>query len=96
MVKKPVVKPKPDPSEPNYWFKAKKYGWGWYPASREGWLVTGVGIILYFFAFTHATKSMDANPAIGWSWYGVCIALILGLILICYRTGEPPRWRWGK
>ena len=28
------------------WFKAKNYGWGWYPASREGWLVTGAYLLI--------------------------------------------------
>ena len=26
--------------ENKFWFKRKKYGWGWRPASYEGWAVT--------------------------------------------------------
>jgi hypothetical protein len=24
------------------WFKAKNYGWGWYPITWQGWLITGL------------------------------------------------------
>ncbi len=39
-----------DPTKPNqkYWFKAKEYGWGWYPSSRQGWLV----MLVWLLAFT--------------------------------------------
>ena len=34
------------------WFKAKKYGYGWYPATWQGWLVilvylTILGLLIY-------------------------------------------------
>lgn len=33
-----------------FWFRAKEYGWGWYPATWEGWLVLLVFIALWIFA----------------------------------------------
>lgn len=27
-------------SKNKLWFKAKNYGWGWYPVTWEGWTVT--------------------------------------------------------
>ena len=32
--------------EKTIWFKAKEYGWGWYPFTWEGWTVTGVYVAL--------------------------------------------------
>ena len=31
---------------PKYWFEPKKYGWGFVPATTEGWLATLVLLIL--------------------------------------------------
>jgi predicted GH43/DUF377 family glycosyl hydrolase len=28
-----------------FWFRAKEYGWGWYPATWEGWLVLHHGLL---------------------------------------------------
>jgi len=28
------------------WFKAKQYGWGWYPARWQGWLIV-IGFIIF-------------------------------------------------
>lgn len=32
-------------SSPKPWFARKKFGWGWGPASWQGWLVTGLYVI---------------------------------------------------
>ena len=29
-----------------YWFKRKLYGWGWTPATWQGWLVLAVFVVL--------------------------------------------------
>lgn len=82
------------------WFRAKNYGWGWYPITWQGWFIT--------FAFA----GFSAGGAIAFSklleldpedallltcsfllWTGLNIMLI---IAICYKTGEKPSWRWGS
>lgn len=85
------------------WFRAKRYGWGWYPVSWQGWVVT----ILYAFvlalsvgrasnyALEHAPDglSLVAPLALHILW----IAFLIGtLIAICYKTGEEPGWSWGQ
>jgi hypothetical protein len=69
------------------WFKAKHYGWGWYPCSWEGWLVVFTWAILFFF-------SIDS---LGMEWFKNLIVIILFtavLIWISYKKGEKPRWKW--
>jgi len=77
------------------WFKAKSYGWGWYPASWEGWLVmvlyiaVVVSLLVVMGAASHSvgdTLITFALPFIG---------LTSLLISISYFTGEMPGWRWG-
>jgi hypothetical protein len=72
-----------------YWFRAKRYGWGWgRPLTWEGWTVLAGYLALVL-----------APLAMGESGAGLSVAAaVIGaplLLLVCYRKGEPPKWRWG-
>jgi len=71
------------------WFRAKCYGWGWYPCSWEGWLVLFIWGILFAFG----VAKMDHEWLKNLFFIFVFTAI---LIYICYKKGEKPRWRWGK
>lgn len=71
------------------WFKAKCFGWGWYPCSLEGWLVLLVWAIL----FVLSVIKMDHE----WLKNLLFIFIITGILIwVCWKTGEKPRWRWGR
>ncbi len=80
-----------------YWFVRKTYGWGWTPASWQGWAVLGIytGALVSLFMRldenTYSAREMIFQfilPAAG-------ITLVLGLVT--WLKGEvPPRWQWGK
>jgi len=77
-----------------YWFKRKLYGWGWVPATWQGWLTLAVFVFVLarlIVPFSHsAPKSSDTI------WFLVEILLwVAALILVCYLKGEPPQWQWG-
>lgn len=78
-----------------YWFKAKIYGWGWTPATCQGWVVTGVYIIL---AILISSSVNDTTPEQDIILRVVLPMLLLTslLIFIAYRKGEKPHWQWGK
>ena len=72
------------------WFKSKSFGWGWTPCSIEGWLVTIAFIsALIILAFT--LREDNTTSFLLW-----LVSLMAVLIIICYKKGEKPRWRWGK
>jgi hypothetical protein len=75
--------------ETNYWFLAKRYGWGWgLPVTWQGWLAT----ILYVVALV-ITVSLLSTQII---YLSIALAIESGLmILVCYLKGEPPSWHWG-
>ncbi len=78
-----------------YWFKRKLYGWGWTPATREGWLVT-LGFVALVFALV---SNVDKNSSGKEVLFGVIIpvwVLIFAFIFIAYKKGEKPRWQWGN
>jgi hypothetical protein len=99
-----------DHKQPTLWFKARRYGWGWTPASAEGWIVTIVAAIAlvagnYVIATlarpVSGTGSIDdLMPRLSGSVLTAAVlgwnALVLGpATWICWKTGERPRWRWG-
>ena len=79
-------------TERKYWFPAKRYGWGWgAPTCWQGWLVVVVFVALL------AAGSFIFPPDIERaSYFAYVFVLFAFLIGVCWRTGEPPRWRWGK
>lgn len=78
------------------WFKAKTYGWGWYPSTWQGWLILLAYIgLLYFPFFYMYSKSKPINEILI-NFIPRITILTLLLIIICLRTGEKPRWQWGE
>lgn len=78
------------------WFKAKLYGWGWYPATWEGWLCLFAYIVLMMFVALRAESMYSYEIDALISVIPVAVVLTVLLLFICYKTGEKPRWRWGK
>ncbi len=78
----------------NIWFKRKKYGWGWTPASKEGWLVVLIYlVVLAIYPLLAELGVLSFEPAI----FGVIFLFAtVPLIAISYKKGEPPSWRWGE
>jgi uncharacterized membrane protein YhaH (DUF805 family) len=71
------------------WFKRKLYGWGWTPATWEGWLI----ILLWIIILVSLVQTMDHE------WFKNIIFIIIMtsiLIFICYKKGEKPKWQWGQ
>ena len=77
---------------PNYWFPAKRYGWGWgIPTTWQGWVV----LVLYSALMLGGSLMLlPRSGPIAFIFY--TFALTAVLIGICYLKGEPPAWRWGK
>jgi hypothetical protein len=79
-----------------YWFKAKYYGWGWYPSSWQGGLVMLIFILLIIFNAIRIDSQQHSvsNFLINFIPQTILFAIIL--IIIAWQTGEMPKWRWGK
>jgi hypothetical protein len=78
------------------WFKEKSYGWGWQPASWEGWVVLLAYIIacIKTFVFLDRRSHSGSDTLINFAPLFIIYSVIL--LAICYKTGAKPRWRWGK
>jgi hypothetical protein len=78
------------------WFKAKRYGWGWTPASTEGWVVTGL-YIFFLIAWFFGQDPLDRSAGGVINDYLPRFIFLTGLfLLIAYKKGEKPTWNWGN
>jgi uncharacterized membrane protein YhaH (DUF805 family) len=79
------------PAKAPYWFRAKRYGWGWgLPTSWQGWLVTLCYVALIGLGFALFPPASQTAEFILY-----VVGLTVLLIAVCWVKGEPPRWRWG-
>ncbi len=77
------------------WFKAKHYGYGWYPASWEGWAVTGGFVVFLLLPQIAVPQNID-DRLFALLYFPYAAILTTLLLWICVKTGEKARWRWGK
>lgn len=76
-----------------YWFKRKLYGFGWTPATRAGFgvtllfLVVLLGVVLAYEWYPELVSETALITCL--------IAATLLFLLVVYKTGESPRWQWG-
>jgi hypothetical protein len=78
------------------WFRAKRYGYGWYPSSWQGWLVLLVYLVDVIGASLLIDKKSHSVSDTLMDWFPIMFVLTIILIVICYRTGEKARWNWGR
>jgi hypothetical protein len=72
------------------WFKRKRYGWGWYPSTWQGWITM---LLFTIYIIILALCVMPLNPII--YFIGIILGVII-LIGICFKFGEKPKWSWGN
>ncbi len=77
------------------WFKRKRYGWGWTPATWQGWAVL-VGYLVLVLVFAATIDKTSPPREIFATFVLPSLVLTVTLIRICYRKGESPRWQWGN
>ena len=77
------------------WFKSKRYiGWGWYPATWQGWLILAVYLILAISLAAHVPDDTASIGQVVGKFLLPLFALTGLLIFVCYKTGEKPVWHW--
>jgi len=79
------------PKPTDFWFHAKRYGWGWgLPATWQGWVV----MILWLGAVAVAVYLLRHQHPFAFAAVLGCATALYSWV--CYATGEPPKWRWGE
>ncbi|MEX0791171.1 MAG: hypothetical protein WD178_10390 [Actinomycetota bacterium] len=80
-----------------YWFKRRRYGYGFMPVTWQGWAaVVGYMIVVIGMAsaFLVAPEEVAAKEA---GFFAIFfVTATSGLILLSLSKGPRPRWRWGS
>lgn len=77
-----------------YWFKRRRYGWGYTPVAWQGWLAVVLLLVLTLAPTLWIGDAMSGWVIVGWlAWIVVVLA---GFVALTFRTGPPARWRWGR
>lgn len=80
--------------EKKLWFKAKRYGYGWYPSSWQGWAVIAVYLgLMVILSLQIDTPHPNSQMLVRFLLPGIVLTIVL--VAVAYAKGEPARWRWG-
>jgi hypothetical protein len=80
-----------------FWFKRRRYGWGWMPCTWQGWVTVAVfiGIVVIGSKTILPAKPAQPSPREWTVFFGLNLAAVLFLIIVALVKGPIPRWRWG-
>ena len=79
-----------------YWFKRKQYGVGWTPNTWQGWLVIGAAVALIVGNIFRFEQAGYPETAVISQVVLPAFAITTVLVVICFKTGEPLKWSWGR
>lgn len=78
------------------WFRAKKYGWGWTPATWQGWfsVIVYVAVIVRFAFILNEREHSGSDFLMNFVLFAAIPTLLL--TWLCHEKGEKPHWSWGE
>ena len=82
----------------SYWFKRRRYGYGWIPVVWQGWavLVAFAAIIIAAAIYLLPDKPTAPSSLQIVTFLLVLLSALFLLIGISLAKGPAPHWRWGK
>ena len=85
-------------SSSKYWFKRRRYGWGWTPVAWQGWTSLAVALVLLVAAAFMILPVKPEQPTATeiWLFLGVVALDIGAVVALSIAKGPKPHWRWGK
>jgi hypothetical protein len=78
-----------------YWFKRRAYGWGWVPATWQGWLTLLVFLGIFLWLFVPFVNGLEPTGTETFWFLTKMLIWAAALIGVSYLMGEPPKWQWG-
>lgn len=80
-----------------YWFKRRRYGYGWTPVTWQGWLSIVIFLAVVMigsYILEDTPRNTLSSEAITYLSF-IALATIL-LIIVSTKKGPSPKWRWGS
>lgn len=80
-----------------YWFKRRRYGYGWTPVTAQGWGIVIGYLVLVMLASLSINDVPQDTFTLEVAFFLMFVAVLTSfLITISYKMGPPPKWRWGS
>lgn len=82
-----------------YWFKPKRYGYGFYPISWQGWIATFGLLMLVLVSGSINNLFIEPGPDKSQTLrfiLDIIVLSTLATLLFEKKMQEPLKWRWGK
>jgi hypothetical protein len=67
------------------WFRQRRYGLGFTPASWPGWVLTGAYVAV---VFVLGTTLAESQPAVFWTVFGLATVAYLGVAFLTRDGGS--------
>jgi len=77
-----------------YWFRRKLFGWGWIPATWQGWALT-LGYVALILGLAFTIDDQSPSQEVTFTFLLPIFILTGAFIGVCYKKGEKPKWQWG-
>lgn len=77
----------------HYWFRSKKYGFGWQPCSWQGWMVLFLYLVILMLLFIFYDKQSHSVTNFMMNILPTVVFATFTLMWIMYAKGEPHRWK---
>jgi hypothetical protein len=77
----------------NYWFKTFRRGYGWYPASWQGWAVIIIYVLNVYFGVSLAGKIAPDKLQTLVLYLPVLFLTTIMMFVIVVKTGEKAKWK---
>lgn len=78
-----------------YWFKRKRYGWGWVPVSWQGWILVGLYLLIIIGAGLAFLTTPSSALEVG-LFILFFVAATFNFLKIALSKAPEPHWRWGR
>lgn len=78
------------------WFKAHKFGYGWYPATWQGCCLLTIMLVLAIFVGYLVNNQSYSVSDMLISAFPFWFLILTTFFAIVHRTGEKGKWRWGE
>ena len=87
----------PSMESKKYWFKRRRFGWGWTPVTWQGWLTVAFFIGLIIAASMQLpSKPEEPTPDQTLRFWVLFVSATAGILVVSALKGPKPKWRWGK
>lgn len=85
-------------TDKKYWFKRRRFGWGYTPVTWQGWLSLLAPIAILIASAYWILPAKPEQPTLSQHllFLGAVVLDLLVILGITMAKGPSPKWRWGK